>query len=153
MNFASSDMRSGVHGGSNDELELDVLDALHFTRGAVDVACDERAGGAAHRREAVGDLHLRAVHLDVVQEPEVDDVHPELGVLHLAQDLENFVLAWHGGQSTYDARVPVVASTGVMNGVLLASAIVPPAIVIVLAWFFLRAGKRHDEREAKSGKP
>ncbi len=48
--------------------------------------------------------------------------------------------------------MPVVASTGVMNGVLLASAIVPPAIVIVLAWLFLRAGKRHDEREGKSGK-
>jgi len=40
-----------------------------------------------------------------------------------------------------------------MNGVLLASAIVPPAIVIVLAWLFLRAGKRNDEREAKSGRP
>ena len=34
-----------------------------------------------------------------------------------------------------------------MDGVLLASAIVPPAIVIALAWWFLRAGKRHDERE------
>jgi len=36
-----------------------------------------------------------------------------------------------------------------VNAVLLASAIVPPVIVVVLAWFFLRAGKRNDEREAK----
>jgi uncharacterized paraquat-inducible protein A len=34
-----------------------------------------------------------------------------------------------------------------MNGVLLASAVVPLLIVIVLAWLFLRAGRRHDERE------
>ena len=47
--------------------------------------------------------------------------------------------------------MPVVAATGVMNGVLLASAIVPPAIVVVLAWVFLRAGKRHDERERRAG--
>ena len=40
-----------------------------------------------------------------------------------------------------------------MNGVLLASAVVPVLIVIVLAWFFLRAGKRHDEREAEAGRP
>lgn len=44
----------------------------------------------------------------------------------------------------------VAGSTFVMNGVLLASAIVPPVIVILLAWFFLRAGKRHDERERSS---
>ncbi|HLY95540.1 MAG TPA: hypothetical protein VKP14_11905 [Gaiellaceae bacterium] len=35
-----------------------------------------------------------------------------------------------------------------VNAVLLASAIVPPLIVIVLAWYFLRAGRRNDEREA-----
>ena len=35
-----------------------------------------------------------------------------------------------------------------VNAVLLASAIVPPVIVVVLAWLFLRAGKRNDEREA-----
>jgi len=40
-----------------------------------------------------------------------------------------------------------VASSGVMNAVLLASAVVPPIVVVALAWFFLRAGKRHDERE------
>ena len=41
-------------------------------------------------------------------------------------------------------------NSAVMNGVILASAIVPVLIVIVLAWFFLRAGKRNDEREAQA---
>jgi uncharacterized paraquat-inducible protein A len=39
-----------------------------------------------------------------------------------------------------------------MNGVLLASAVVPPVVVIVLAWLFLRAGKRHDEREREEAR-
>jgi hypothetical protein len=41
----------------------------------------------------------------------------------------------------------VAGGSAIVNGVLLASAIVPPAVVIALAWFFLRAGRRHDERE------
>ena len=43
--------------------------------------------------------------------------------------------------------MPVASGTAVMNGVLLASAVVPVVIVILLAWLFLRAGRRHDERE------
>jgi cytochrome c-type biogenesis protein CcmH/NrfF len=34
-----------------------------------------------------------------------------------------------------------------LNAVLLASAVVPVTIVVVGSWFFLRAGRRHDERE------
>jgi hypothetical protein len=49
------------------------------------------------------------------------------------------------------AGVVVAGSNGILNGVILASAIVPPAIVIALAWFFLRAGRRHDERERAGG--
>jgi uncharacterized paraquat-inducible protein A len=41
----------------------------------------------------------------------------------------------------------VASGTSIMNGVLLASAVVPVLIVVALAWFFLRAGRRHDERE------
>ncbi len=37
-----------------------------------------------------------------------------------------------------------------MNGVLLASAVVPVLVVIVLAWLFLRAGRRHDESERRA---
>ena len=35
----------------------------------------------------------------------------------------------------------------VLNAVLLASAVVPVVIVVVGAWWFLRAGRRWDERE------
>jgi uncharacterized paraquat-inducible protein A len=44
----------------------------------------------------------------------------------------------------------VAGGTAVLDGVLLASAVVPVLIVIVLAWLFLRAGKRHDERSKKT---
>ena len=49
--------------------------------------------------------------------------------------------------ATYDRVMLVANGTAVMNGVLLASAVVPVVIVIALAWLFLRAGRRHDERE------
>ena len=40
----------------------------------------------------------------------------------------------------------VLAANGstIMDGVLFASAVVPPLVVIVLAWVFLRAGRRAD---------
>jgi uncharacterized paraquat-inducible protein A len=47
-------------------------------------------------------------------------------------------------------------NSAVMNDVILASAIVPVLIVIALAWFFRRAAKRNDEREAgnpQAGRP
>jgi hypothetical protein len=53
----------------------------------------------------------------------------------------------------YDDGVPLASGTAVMNGVLLASAVVPVLVVIVLSWLFLRAGRRHDERERAAGRP
>lgn len=41
----------------------------------------------------------------------------------------------------------LASGSGIMNAVLLASAVVPVLIVAVGAWLFLRAGRRHDERE------
>jgi hypothetical protein len=43
--------------------------------------------------------------------------------------------------------VIVAGGTAIMNGVLLASAIVPVLIVGVLCWVFFRAARRNDERE------
>src|SRR3954454_18585608 len=63
------------------ELDLDVLDARQLGRGAVDVLLDHRPRGATHRREAVRDLDLRSGDVDVVEKPEVDDVHAELRIL------------------------------------------------------------------------
>jgi len=45
----------------------------------------------------------------------------------------------------------VGSGTAVLDGVLLASAVVPVVVVIGLAWFFLRAGRRNDERERAAG--
>ena len=42
---------------------------------------------------AVDHLDLRALDLDVVEQPELDDVHPELGILDLVQRLDDVVLA------------------------------------------------------------
>jgi uncharacterized paraquat-inducible protein A len=52
--------------------------------------------------------------------------------------------------TVYDGSVLASGNSAVMDGVLLASAVVPVLIVIVLAWFFLRAGRRHDERERQT---
>jgi ABC-type spermidine/putrescine transport system permease subunit II len=43
--------------------------------------------------------------------------------------------------------VVVASGNGIMNGVLLASAVVPVLIVGVLCWVFFRAARRNDERE------
>src|SRR5262249_42775205 len=73
------------------ELGLDVLDLGQCAQDLLDVLLDQRPGGAAHRREAVDRLHLRAFHLDVVEQAQLDDVHPELGVLDGAERLDHVV--------------------------------------------------------------
>ena len=75
MNLASSD--------------IEALDDL------ADLLLDHRADRAAHRGEAVGDVHLRAIDLGVVEEAELDDVHPELRVLDDAQRLDDLVARGH----------------------------------------------------------
>ena len=37
--------------------------------------------------------------------------------------------------------------SSIMNWVILVSAVVPVVVVAVGSWLFLRAGRRHDERE------
>ena len=44
-------------------------------------------------------------------------------------------------------RRVLAGGTGAIDAVILASAVVPVLVVIVGAWFFLRAGRRHDDRE------
>jgi hypothetical protein len=39
-----------------------------------------------------------------------------------------------------------------LNAVLLIAAVTPVAATVVLAWLFLRAGKRYDERERAAGR-
>ena len=96
-------MRSGVHGRIPGQLDLDLFDARDGGGDVVHVLLDHRPGRAAHRREAVDQLHLGAVDLDVVEQAELDDVHPELGILDLVERLEDVFL----GQC--HARVRVLA--------------------------------------------
>ena len=77
------------------QLDLDLFDAFDRGRDVDDVLLDHRPGGATHRREAVDHLDLGPVDLDVVEQPEVDDVHPELGILDRAERLDHFVLRRH----------------------------------------------------------
>ena len=96
MNFASSDIRSGVQGGSQVSSTSTSSTPSTAAVGVVDPLLDHRPGGTAHRREAVDDLDLRALHLDVVEQAELDDVHPELGILDAAQRLGDVFLRDHG---------------------------------------------------------
>jgi hypothetical protein len=48
--------------------------------------------------------------------------------------------------------VLVAAGTAVVDAVILVSMIVPVGGFIVFAWYFLRAGKRYEERERAAGR-
>src|SRR5262249_42706567 len=73
------------------QLGLDVLDLGQGAKHLFDVLLDQRAGGAAHRREAGDRLHPGGGHFHVVEQPELDDVHPELRVLDGAERLDHVV--------------------------------------------------------------
>ncbi len=45
-------------------------------------------------------LTFGAVDLRVVEETELDDVHPELGILDASQRLDDLFLAWHDVSSS-----------------------------------------------------
>ncbi len=95
MNFASSDILSGVHGGSNVSSSSTSWMPSTWRHGAVDVLRDERPRRTAHRGQAVRDLGRRILHLDFVHEAEVDDVHAELGILDRAENLEHLLTRRH----------------------------------------------------------
>ena len=59
MNFASSDISSGVHGGSHVSSTSTSSTPGTAARRVVDALLDHRPGGAAHRRRLWIDLHLR----------------------------------------------------------------------------------------------
>ena len=99
MNFASSDIRSGVHGGSKVSSTSTSSTPFDGCGRVVDPVLDHLARRAAHRGEAVDHLHLGPVDLDVVEEAELDDVHPELGILDGVQRLDDRFLRWHGVES------------------------------------------------------
>src|SRR5437667_2554604 len=77
------------------QLDLDVLDLGHRARDLIDVLLNHRPDRAAHRGQRMDHLDLGALDLDVVEQAELDDVHPELGVLDGAQGVDDLFLRSH----------------------------------------------------------
>ena len=94
MNFASSDIRSGDHGGSHTS-STSTCSTPGTEPAASAILLDHRPDRAAHRGQRVRDLHVRAVDLHVVEQSELDDVHAELGVLDDPHGLDDVLLRDH----------------------------------------------------------
>ena len=82
--MASSDMRSGVQGGS--QVSSISTSSTPSTADATLTMSSLIIGPAGQPiDETVDHLDPGPVDLDVVEQPEVDDVHPELGILDRAE--------------------------------------------------------------------
>jgi hypothetical protein len=55
-------------------------------------------------------------------------------------------------RAAYDARVLVAGGNTFIEWVIVLSSTVPIVGLIGFAWWFLRAGKRYDERERAAGR-
>src|SRR5581483_899668 len=88
------------------QLDLDVLEVREPRRhDRVDVLLDHGPGRAPHRGQAVDHLDVRPVDLDVVEQAELDDVHPELGVLDGAERFEDLFASGHATSLEKDGSV------------------------------------------------
>ena len=94
--MASSDIFSGDQGGSHVSSTSTSSTSGIARAISVDVLLDHRADWTAHRRQGVDHLHLRALDLDVVEEAQLDDVHPELGILDRTERVEYLFFCRHG---------------------------------------------------------
>ena len=88
-NLASSDISSGDHGRRQASSVRPRRRPPCSRTTSLDVLLDLGSGRAAHRGERIGDRDRVGLHLHVVHQPQVDDVHPELGILDRAQRLEH----------------------------------------------------------------
>ena len=85
----------GRPGRVEGQLGLHLAHTRHGACRIDDSLRDHRARGTSHRGEAVENLHLRRVDLDVVHQPELHDVHPELGILDAVQCLDHVLPGDH----------------------------------------------------------
>src|SRR5262249_2205363 len=117
------------------QLGFDVLDTRELADHAVDVLLDHRAGRAAHRGQRVAHFHLRALAFDVVEQPEVDDGHPELGIFHLMKGIDDFLAARHGFESSSPRRPGEAARAAVPD--------IRPHWYLGCRWHWKRPISRH----------
>ena len=94
-NFASSLIRSGVQGGVNTIVEpTDSTPSSSETNSSI---CSETSGpiGQPGRGQGERDVHLAGVDLDVVDQPQLDEIEPQLGVDHVGERLLHLVDGGH----------------------------------------------------------
>src|SRR5207249_4284715 len=78
-------------GRAQDHLGVDLLDARDVREEPHDLLFDQRSDRTAHGRQGVGDVHGLALDVDAIDEPEIDDVDAELGVVHVAQRIHDLI--------------------------------------------------------------
>ena len=112
-------MRSGVHAGVKVIVELTlVTPSTSLTNSSI---CSDTWGPIGHpgRGEAEGDGNVALLHLDVVDQTQLDEVEAELGIDHVGEGFLDFVDGRH-------ARTRVVASSAMPMLALVAVFIVLP---------------------------
>src|SRR3954467_3409583 len=86
----------GTPGGPEHELRPHLTEAVDRREERAHLVLDQRAARATHRRQAVLYVDVAVfLQVDLVDEPKVDDVDPELRVVDLHQRLPDAVLG-HG---------------------------------------------------------
>ena len=108
-------MRSGVHGGARSAPSSTVSTSGEFAR-VVGPRCPPGSSGRPDKPIEVRlwvTLTFRSSTSSVVDEPEVDDIHPQLRILDLAERLEASFASWHAEPSL--AAGLRAAATGSLN--------------------------------------
>ena len=90
--MASSLIISGDHGGVKTISDSTVLTPSSFADELFDLLVDLRADRAARRGQRERHAHVAVVDLHPVDQAELDEVEPQLGVDHVRQRVHHLVL-------------------------------------------------------------
>ena len=77
------------------QLRLNLAYAGNLAHDALNLFLNHRPNRAPHRRERKRDLDVLTVNGSVIEESELNDVHPEFGIFHLAERFDDFVFRRH----------------------------------------------------------
>ena len=89
-------MRSGVHGGEKVMRGVHVLDALELTHELLDLLGDLGADRTSGRSERERHGDLAPVDLDLIDEPQLDEVESQLRIDDVRQGVGDGFFADHG---------------------------------------------------------
>src|SRR5262245_1148570 len=79
-----------------DHLGIHPRDAVELADELLDLLADLRTDRTARRREGEGDIHLTLLDRDLVDQAQLDEVEPELGIDHVRQRVLDVLDRWHG---------------------------------------------------------